>query len=105
MSADAPTVAALRACGALMIGKSAMTELGTSPLGMNILQGELLQHAAQLCMWRWSCWHGTCARSPVILCCRLPVEGCQSGLHGMLVCASSPACTCTREQAHSAGMS
>ena len=33
-------VGALRACGALMIGKSAMTELGTSPLGLNILQGK-----------------------------------------------------------------
>ena len=32
-------VAALKACGALMIGKSAMTELATSPLGLNILQG------------------------------------------------------------------
>ena len=43
MTEDAPMVAALRACGALMIGKAAMTELATSPLGMNILQGVLLQ--------------------------------------------------------------
>ena len=46
MTEDAPMVAALRACGALMIGKSAMTELATSPMGMNILQGVLLEHTA-----------------------------------------------------------
>ena len=89
MTADAPMVAALRACGALMIGKSAMTELGTSPLGMNILQGALLQRAARLCMRQWSCWHETCARSGLLLCCSPPFQGCQSGLQGMLVCVVS----------------
>ena len=36
---ESPMVSALKACGAIMVGKSALTDFCTSPLGLNIKTG------------------------------------------------------------------